>query len=89
MQEEVNLLATNVPHDLHCKSIAWFLYDWEHWSLMGKIFAKIFGGTSSTEFFLNQLTEFKFPNLLNNSLEVLWIFQHNSKNVWKQFDLFG
>ena len=56
---------------------------------MGKIFAKSFGGTSSTEFFLNQLTEFKFPNLLNNSLEVLWIFQHNSKNVWKQFDLFG
>ena len=38
----LNPLTTNVPHHietsqliLHCKSIDWFLYDGEHWSLMG------------------------------------------------------
>ena len=34
-----NLLTTNAPHlietNLQCKSINWFLYDGEHWSLMG------------------------------------------------------
>ena len=34
-----NLLTTNVPYlietNLQCKLIDWFLYDGEHWSLMG------------------------------------------------------
>ena len=34
-----NLLTTNAPHlietNLQCKSIDWFLYDGEYWSLMG------------------------------------------------------
>ena len=35
-----NPLTTSVPHrtetSLLCKSIDWFLYDGEHWSLMGQ-----------------------------------------------------
>ena len=34
----INPLTTNVHHQIknsQCKSIDWFLYDWEHWSLMG------------------------------------------------------
>ena len=32
----INPLTTNVPHDIKTsKSIDWFLYDGEHWSLTG------------------------------------------------------